>query len=364
MKENFKNVIGKPFVSPDGQEVNKEVFVEYKDGSNKTFNLNIPKVPDSQDEFETFMRNRLDKFENDSWTYETNILDSGFDNINRVLEGGIKPGFYIIAADSNVGKSILQQQLGRQIAERNENAMVLDFSLDDAVDDRLSRGIASYSKVIINSVKNPNKYSQYPNMLLRRLHGLTFFRNIVDRYIVFDSEDGTDIEFIEEKIIKAKINADMKNIDKRIVVLIDGFHDLTIKAHPNYQDNQKYEYLATAIANLAKQYNIPIICTAEIKKVNGAFRPMPDHIREASKIKYQAKCIIMCYSDVHYKGEGAEIFFNRSDKEEKQPVLEAHFAKNKLSSFKGRLFFESYPELARVEEASLESSKNYLSLIQ
>mgnify|MGYP002514940018 CR=1 FL=1 len=93
------------------------------------------------------------------------------------------------------------------------------------------------------------------------------------------------------------------------------------------------------------QYNIPLVCTAEMKKINGDRRPILDDIRECVKIKYEAKAIILVYNEVHYKGESSEIFFNRNGYMMKQPVLELHFAKNKISSFKGRLFYEFYPEL-------------------
>ena len=47
----------------------------------------------------------------------------------------------------------------------------------------------------------------------------------------------------------------------------------------------------------------------------------------------------------------------------KQPVLELHFAKNKISSFKGRLFYEFYPELSRLEEPDEDSIRRYAGLV-
>ena len=84
---------------------------------------------------------------------------------------------------------------------------------------------------------------------------------------------------------------------------------------------------------------------------------------EGVKIKYEAKAIILVYNEVHYKGESSEIFFNRNGYMMKQPVLELHFAKNKISSFKGRLFYEFYPELSRLEEPDEDSIRRYAGLV-
>lgn len=363
-KKKINIDIKKPFIPCGEEKCDANVVVKFENADDIVLTMPIPKKPDENDKFQNKMWETINRFEQESWEYDKNILDSGFKSINNALDGGIKPGFYIISADSNVGKTILISQLATQIANNNSNAYVMDYSLDDAYDDKMARVIACNNKVIINAVKNPKKYEMYPKMLVRRLQGLNYLRNNLDRYIIMDSSTTTDIETIRENIIKAKIDFDSKGIFKTIVVCIDSFHDLTSSANPNLQDKAKYEYLASYCADMAKEFNIPVICTAELKKLNGILRPFPDHIREATKIKYEAKCIMMCYSDVHYKGEGAEIYFERADKPEKQPIFEVHFAKNKLGSFKGRVFFESYPEISRMEEVSAEKSKHFLALIK
>lgn len=81
------------------------------------------------------------------------------------------------------------------------------------------------------------------------------------------------------------------------------------------------------------------------------------------KIKYEAKAVLMVYNEVHYKGESADVYFLRSNNPLKQPVFEVHFAKNKIHSFKGRCFFEFFPEMARLEESDAQATKTYSSLI-
>ena len=114
---------------------------------------------------------------------------------------------------------------------------------------------------------------------------------------------------------------------------------------------------------MATKYGIPIITTAEFKKLNGYRRPSLDDIRESVKIKYEAKAILLCYNEVGLKGEAASIYYELQGKSQKQPVFEVKFGKNKMSSFKGRLFFEFYPDIAYFEPADKASTKRYNNLI-
>lgn len=354
--------LAKPFIPKSDNGYKENVKIDLLERGVKNVVFDIPAKPRLDHEIE--MWDQINKFETESWSPKKLGLKSGWKSIDNALDGGVKPGFYVIAADSNVGKTIILSQLAWQIVENNDDVYVMDFSLDDPMPDKISRVVASGNKVLINSVKTPLSFAEYPLMLARRIEGLNKLRANTHKYRIYDATFTTHIEEIEKEIQRVKINLEaVGQGNKQIVVCIDNFHDLTTKDHPNFQDKQKYDHLAQRVADIAIQYDIPVICTAELRKMNGNLRPTSDAIREAVKIKYEAKAILLCHNDVHYRGEGAEVYFNRADSPLKQPVFEVHFAKNKFSSFKGRLFFESYPEMSRMEEADDQSAKHYASVV-
>lgn len=366
MEINNKEFLETPFIANNEQEEKKDIQLTVHDKEHEkdiNYNINLTMPPKPTLEHEIGMWNTINAFEKEAWKKNRLGLKTGYPGIDKGFDGGIKPGYILLAADSNVGKSAFLSQLAWQIASLNDNAYVMDFSLDDPIEDKLSRIIASKNKILINAVKNPLRYKQYPLMLARRIQGINDLRNMVDRYRAYDAKYTTNIEDIEEEIIKVKIELDAKGIDKQICVFIDNFHDLTIKAHPSYQDKQKYDYLAQYCADLAINHNIILFCTAELRKQNALFRPSIDAIRESVKIKYEAKAILLAYNEVHYKGEGANVFYRINNNNLKQPVFEVHFAKNKFSNFKGRLFYEMYPDISFLEEASKEAAKGYSSLV-
>lgn len=114
---------------------------------------------------------------------------------------------------------------------------------------------------------------------------------------------------------------------------------------------------------MATDLDVPIVCTGEFRKINGYRRPGVDDIRESVKIKYEAKSILLIYNEVSLKGEAAQIFFNLQGKPTKQPIFEVKFGKNKYSSYKGRIFFYFFPEMAYFQPTSAQDTKTFNNLL-
>ena len=318
------------------------------DGQDNTAIFAFPDKPQSRHELE--MWEIIDEFENKVWSKSNTGIKTGYDSIDEKFDGGLYPGFIAIAGDSNLGKTALMTNLAYGIINNNDDVYVMDFSLDDAMPDKIGRLVACSSKIVMNAVSKPRKYLNYPIMLARRRQALISLRNLSDKYIAYDSSFSTFVEDIQDTIIKKKIYFDENNIDKRIVVFIDNFHDMDIRESPNLSQKEKFDSLAQWCQDFSAKYNITMVCSAELKKINGTRRPQLDDMRESVKIKYAAKAVLLVYNEVHYKGESANIYYSVNNNPYKQPIFEVHFAKNKYGTYKGRNFFEFYPDMAYLKE--------------
>lgn len=328
------------------------------------YKKSIKDAPDYLHDYEREQWETINAFEEKAWSDMNRGLDTGFDGLNMAL-GGLQTGFHIIAGDSNIGKTSFISQLALNVAECNrDDVYVIDFSLDDPMLDKMSRVIAAGQRVLINAVKSPEAYKQYPQMLKRRTKGLRMMRDMVDCYKAYDMEHGTDFEAIYATVERHIVELKAAGEKRKVVVFIDNFHDLTTE-HPESKGSEKakYDYLARSVSDMATKLDVPIVCSAEFKKINGYRRPVIDDIREAVKIKYEAKSIMLCYNEVSLKGEAASVYFNKANDPAKQPVYEVQVQKNKFTKFKGRLYFEGYPEMAFFIEADDESTKRYNNVI-
>ena len=358
---NDPNFYGPAIPTQDQAYTDSSCVIQIGQPAPSNITFNYPQKP--TEDYELAMWNTLDNFESNAWQAKNVGIKTGFDCVDKAFEGGLFPGFIILAGDSNLGKSAFITQLAWGIVENNSDVYVMDFSLDDAMPDKLARVAACSGKLIINAVKTPLNYMQYPLMLIRRRNAILNLRAHVDQYRAYDSTFSTFIEDIEKEIEEKLVYFDAQGINKKLVVCIDNFHDLNIMSKPGLQDKNKFDELAQWCSDLAIKHNIVVICSAELKKLNGNRRPILDDIREAVKIKYEAKAVLLVYNEVHYKGDGADVFFMKQGNPFKQPIFEVHFAKNKFGTYKGRAFFEFYPEMAYMKECDPTAQKTYSQII-
>lgn len=318
------------------------------------------------------MRQRIKDMDKYCWERgKLGGLDWGFEQLNTAF-GGLNPGLILVAAQSNVGKSGFCMQLAQQISysnrevteERSRRAFVIYFSLDDNFNELGPRFVAIDQKIPINVVKSPRKFEDNHQWMERRQIGMKRFEENVDYFAQFDANDGTDIEYIENQC--KSIALEMAQIDPafQLVIFIDNFHDITVRdINFGSNANAKYDYIADRLSKICTSFDCPIICTAELRKLNSNRRPTMEDIRESVKIVYEAKAIIMAYNEVGLRGQQAQIFWKRGDSNDNQPIFEAKIDKNKYSSYKGRIFYEFIPEMSYFKEVPPVGAQRYNQMI-
>ena len=297
-------------------------------------------------------------------------LDWGIKSFNEAFDG-LQTGLIMVAGQANVGKSSLCMNLAYTISKANteitekkpNKAYVLYFSLDDNDTDLLPRFIAIDQKIPINVIKAPKKYEDDILKMTKRAQGMNNLKDRLDYFKIIDSKQGTSIEFIEEQLKRHHLQLQMKDEAYKLVAIVDNFHDITVDSQSFSNENKKYDHISGEISRICTQLDIPFICTAEFRKLNGNRRPVVDDIRESVKIAYEAKAILLCYNEVGLRGEAASIYWQRPDVDMKQPVMEVKVGKNKYSEYKNRLFFEFMPEIAYLKEVPLEGAKRYNQMI-
>jgi replicative DNA helicase len=320
----------------------------------------------------------IEDFEDKAWSPSAGGLKSGWKDLDDALEG-FQTGWIMVGGASNVGKTSFVSALGWRIADNNpDDAFVLDVSLDDPMSHKLPRTVASANMVLINAVRNPNAYIQFPQMIQRRTDGITKLKAAKDRYRAIDStfvepttgKPVSDIDALDALVQRYKIalleESKLRGLPepRKLVLLVDNFYDLTTSApEAQHSENARYDYLAVRIDQISQQHECCIITTGEFRKLNGFRRPQVDDLRQTIKVVYKAKAILLVHNDVSLRGEAASIYYERAGNSAKQSILEIKIGKNKFTSNKGTLFFEMYPECAYFDPAPEDDSKRYLQMI-
>lgn len=289
--------------------------------------------------------------------------DANMDSIFR----GIPPHIYLFAGRTNIGKSGLLLYLAWSIAQSNDGVYVLYHSLDDSAHLILPRLVALIEDISIEHAMFPAAIEEdyvtterREEVRAKRAHGFDVLRRSVDRFKLVGADKGETVEAIEAYALAHK--AVLDPLGKQLVLVIDNFHDLTTEA-PFSDQQRQLQYIATVLNRLAETHLIPILASAELKKLNGSRRPNMDDVRETIKIQYKAGAIFLLHNDMVVKGEDiTKIYWENGGR--RRPVLEADLRKSKLSHKKGRLFWHFEDRTGRFYPAPEEAAQHYAEMVR
>ncbi len=279
---------------------------------------------------------------------------------------GIQNMFYLIAADTNVGKSALLLNLALDLIESNDDVFVLFFSVDDSISQLLPRMVALDKDIAINTVSNPKFKIQfnddYPDdikekLLLSRTEGINKLKGLSDRFAIKEECQAKRIEDINKYIqIYKKIAG-----AKQLVVFVDNLHRIT--SYKKQDTRELYMGISDSLKLWKTEYDIPVIATAELKKTYHNKRPVGDDIKEVKDLQFDADVVALLFSDFYTNKSTSLKFITQEVLPEgtdlERPIVEVNIMKNKTSSYKKRLYYKFYPEYSKYVECDYNEIEKF-----
>jgi len=234
---------------------------------------------------------------------------------------GIQPGFYHLAAESNIGKTAVLTNLALDLLETNPDVSVMYFSLDDSRRYTAYRFLSILSQLHINKIQKPQIDPANFNKIVDARNK---FLDLVDagRLIVKDLGDITHIDQLKTVITSF-------NDLSKLVVFVDGLYNLEVTADGNQGIRIENIERAQKVKQIVDTYKIPFLSTGELRKkmkTEGKnTKPTLHDLMETGKYAYNANVVWLLSSHI-------------VDPFTKTDTLSLEFAKNKLSDFKGEQY--------------------------
>jgi replicative DNA helicase len=323
-------------------------------------NIEMPKLENLQD-FQKEMLQTIERVDEYAWnrgklggfSFGDPQMDSAF--------GGLQSHMYVIAGSPNIGKSALCLQLAWQVAQCNDDAYVLYFSLDDMATETLPRIMAADQRLSIEIFAKPEKFKDNANLMARRAKGFERLKQSVDRFKLIDRTECQTVEQVEALATQHKSLVEM-HLGKKVCIFVDALNNLELEKRID-DKQERMKYISRTLKDITEVHDIPVVVTTHLKKLNGHRRPVADDIKETNDTQYDAYAIILCYSEVGIKGQNSKIYHEEVGREDRLPVLEGHVVKNKLGEFKNRLFWDFFPGNSYLQSVPAEGIRRYNTLI-
>ena len=200
--------------------------------------------------------------------------------------------------------------------------------------------------------------------LAKREIGINNLKANANKMMIVDSNKVKTLD--EMKAYIERVINYVKAIDPEmnVVVAIDSIKDIILDDHYNIKTtNEASDFIARAVKHWTVEFNIPVFSSVHLRKLNGNRRPTLDDLKDSNVLVYEASVIWLLFNDVSKNKQSAKLFYREEGKEEKLPVIEFDWAKNKKSSFKGRTFNYFSPEMSRAVECGVDASRRFNALL-
>jgi DNA primase len=293
------------------------------------------------------------------------IIRTGWEEFDSKIQLPQEEAFCLIPGAPNTGKSSLCLCAANGILDNDPDAIVIIHSTDDSRAVYFNRLVANKAKINMNWIKRPNHYLD--ETLARRRKDA--YKELTEhirsgRLIIKDVMHGDTVEY-HGKLVQYIRD---KNPSKKIFSVCDNFHRLGTEI--GYDDSRvKYKYTSGLMKSYTTKYGIVEFCTVEMNKMRMYERhTTAETIAEAASLQFDANLIIFLYNEINALRENAKMVFPSTTmdyhpvagylhKPTTKPLIEALVLKNKVSEFKGSLWFKFHPELANYDPISYEEVK-------
>ena len=251
-----------------------------------------------------------------------------FKSLERNIDG-VQAGFYIIGAETNVGKTAFLTNLFLDILKTNKDARGIYFSLDDNKDIIITRFVGIETGLPLNQIQRRQEKQEDAEKIDQAYGTLKDLSN-AGRLILKDISEVNHIDALELVI--------RENAGDGLFVFIDGLYNLDVGGNHGGLREENIDR-ANRIKELVDAYRIPIITTGEIRKDDNtretkkARKPTVNDLMETGKFAYNANLVLFLFLSNEEKARLEELAFIQQSPEEIEDLT--HYAKNKLSHFKG-----------------------------
>jgi len=274
----------------------------------------------------------------------TPYIPTGFTNLDRILDGGLYEGLYIVGAISSLGKTTVITQIADQIAEGGEDVLI--FSLEMARTEIMAKSISRLT--LLDVLQNGGKISD-----AKTNRGIT----TGSRYAYYSDTEKALIQraveayggfaehiFIHEGVGNIGVDKVREEVDKHIrftgkkpVIVID-YLQILAPADVRATDKQNTDKAVLELKRISRDFKIPVIGISSFNRQNYKEAVTMEAYKESGAIEYSADVLI----GLQLRGAGSKGFDANEAKARNPREVELVILKNRNGAT-GKTIMEYYP---------------------
>ena len=228
------------------------------------------------------------ELKNKSLKSKLNVLNSGFRDLDSIIQGFQKSDLIIIAGRPSLGKTALSLNIAINII-KTYRTPVLFFSLEMSKEQLLYRVLANEAEISTIRLRSGHIYKNdwlNLNTIFKTLACLPFF---------IDDRPAVSIQEIRLKIKKLIFNEASIGL-----IIIDYLQLMQNFKSPLDNRVQELSQITRSLKIIAREFNVPIIALSQLSRnVENRLnkKPILSDLRESGSIEQDADLVLMLYEN-------------------------------------------------------------------
>lgn len=276
---------------------------------------------------------------------DTPYIPTGFNVLDKRLDGGLYEGLYILGAISSLGKTTLVMQIADQIAQQGQDVLI--FSLEMARTEIMAKSISRHTimNVLANGGDTRNAKttrgitvgSRYANYSQKEIE-------LINKSIQDYAEYSNHI-FISEGIGDIGVNQVRGTVEKHLsftgnkpVVIID-YIQLLAPYNDRATDKQNTDKAVLELKRISRDFKIPVIGISSFNRANYSVPVTMEAFKESGAIEYSSDVLI----GLQFVDQGTKEFDVNEAKKKNPRNIELKILKNRNGQTGYGLEFNYYP---------------------
>lgn len=281
-------------------------------------------------------------------------IPTGYDDLDRALDGGLYPELYILGALSSLGKTTYVLQMADQIAAQGKDVII--FSLEMARSELMAKSISrqTYNYVIDEGLDTMNaktvrgitdfaRYKKYDDIEQKVINeSMDRYRQISRHVFIVEALGDIGVQEIRERI-----DAHIRMTGVRPAVFVDYLQILK-PAEMKADIRLNIDANVKGLKRASRDFNIPIIAISSINRDNYKNEMQMSSFKESGGIEYGAGVLL----GLQLKGAGASDFNVEDAKKQDPREIELKILKNRNGATGIKIEYLYFPKFNYMLERS------------
>lgn len=276
---------------------------------------------------------------------DTPFIPTGISGLDKILDGGLYEGLYVVGAISSLGKTTLVTQIADQIAQQGHDVLI--FSLEMARTEIMAKSISRHT--LLDVMRNGGNmrdakttrgittgiryldYSQTEKDLIQR--AVTEYGSYAKNIYIHEGIGDIGVEQIRDTVQRH-----ITFTGKTPVVVID-YVQILAPADIRASDKQNTDKAVLELKRISRDFKTPVIGISSLNRASYKEAISMEAFKESGSLEYGSDVLI----GLQLNGAGQKSFDANEAKRKNPREIELVILKNRNGSTGDKIELEYYP---------------------